>query len=77
MYARHRLSGIDIDVANAGMSMRRPQHEAAELARDGDVVYLAACSAHEIGIFLARYGLPDAEFSHCSPLLPFVFVVML
>jgi hypothetical protein len=46
------------------MAVRRAQHIAADLPGGCHVVDITAGAADEIGVFLARDRLADAEFTH-------------
>ena len=62
--AGQRACRRDIDGADAGVRMGRSQHAGAKLAWRRDVVDVAALAAQQIGVFLARYRLTDAKFTH-------------
>ena len=54
---------------DAGMGVRRHDHDAVALLRQVDIVDIAAAAGDEAGILDPRHGLADAEFGHALFLL--------
>src|SRR5215472_16015464 len=63
-YTGGRARGLDIDRVDAGMRMRRAQHEGMRLARPDDIVEVIAVTGDEAPVFDAPDRLTDAELLH-------------
>ena len=69
-HGEHAVGGLGlagVDPFDAGMGVRRHDHDAVALMRQVEVVDIAAAAGDEARILDPRHGLADAEFLHASP----------
>ena len=62
-----RLGRREVELADAGMGMRRAQHIGVGLAEQVVVVLETAVAAQEALVLEAPHRLPDSELAHYSP----------
>ena len=64
--ARHRSHAVRVDALDHAMCVRGAHHHGVSLARQVDVVGIAAVALHQHRVLGARYRLADAEFRQCE-----------